>query len=512
MNLKESLNISDEMWDRFKAWKPSVGMDKDTDDWVKLRMEIYDFILHCYKSYEFEDPVIELGSWSLVPGGDFSYFSDKYSLYRTNISYGNGKAPIDFLLDATDMSQIANESVGCLIATDILEHLPDPFRALGEFYRVLKNGGYALITVPFYFEIHGDDYFRFTKLGLEKALAEAGFDDVTIGCKGDRPLNIQAVARKNKRFSLLLLGGGTRCSHIEQFKKRFRVITTDTKKDAPSISVADKAYLTKEFSSPDFICRLKDIILQEHINAVLPSSHYSIEALMVGRNDLVKLGVTVLMPDNEITGKCLDKTKTAELFKKAGLSIVPTYDESAPSFPMYFKAPKSAGARDSFLIVNEHQLRGLSENYDSFILQEYMEGNEYTVDVLCDFTGKLILAVPRLRIEKSDGEIVKGRVLHEKKLISHIEQLTQSTIFNGLITVQCFEKNGDFFFNEINPRFGGGLTFSIASGAPFIAFLERMLAGEKLDYYEDWIDNLTYARAYRDFSVPKAKKTESLFL
>jgi carbamoyl-phosphate synthase large subunit len=510
MNIKERLKIPDDLWEKFKAWKSTVGIDRSTDDWVELRMQIHNFIFHCYKSYEFEDPVIELGSWSLIPGGDFSYFKDKYTFYRTNISYGNRNAPVDFLLDAMDMTQIANESVGCLIATDILEHLPDPFRALQEFYRVLKNGGYVLITVPFYFEIHGDDYVRFTELGLKRGLGEAGFDEVTVTCKGGRPLNIQAVVRKSKRFSLLFLGGGTRCSHIEHFKKRFRVVTTDTKKDAPSIAVADKVYLTREFSSPDFADQLMDIVLKEHISAVLPSSHYSIEALMAVRDELDKLDVPAMLPENDVTKACLDKAKTPQLFKKAGLSVVPTCDERNPSFPLYFKASRGSGEKGSFLVQNEHHLRGHLENYKSYILQEYVEGDEYTVDVLCDFNGKLLLAVPRLRIEKGFGEIVKGRVLHEKRLISLIKQLTASVRFVGLLTVQCFERDGHFFFNEINPRFGGGLTFSIASGAPFVEFLERMMAGETLDYFEDWAPNHLYSRAYRDFEIRITDDIKSL--
>ncbi len=42
---------------------------------------------------------------------------------------------------------------GCadaIVATDILEHLEDDASALAEFYRVLKPGGHAVITVPAY--------------------------------------------------------------------------------------------------------------------------------------------------------------------------------------------------------------------------------------------------------------------------------------------------------------------------------------------------------------------------
>lgn len=42
----------------------------------------------------------------------------------------------------------ANQSFGRIIATEILEHIPDDQKAISEMYRVLKPGGIAMITVP----------------------------------------------------------------------------------------------------------------------------------------------------------------------------------------------------------------------------------------------------------------------------------------------------------------------------------------------------------------------------
>jgi len=45
---------------------------------------------------------------------------------------------------------VANRSVNLLSAFDVLEHLDDDMRALAEFHRVLKPGGFLLLTVPAY--------------------------------------------------------------------------------------------------------------------------------------------------------------------------------------------------------------------------------------------------------------------------------------------------------------------------------------------------------------------------
>ncbi len=57
------------------------------------------------------------------------------------------KAP-DIVADAEDLSVIADESMNFVIACHVLEHLPNPIRALKEFYRVLRRNGILYLVVP----------------------------------------------------------------------------------------------------------------------------------------------------------------------------------------------------------------------------------------------------------------------------------------------------------------------------------------------------------------------------
>ena len=59
-----------------------------------------------------------------------------------------------------------------MLCTEVLEHLPEPQKAVDEFFRVLKPGGTLLLTTRFLFPIHDapHDYFRYTKYGLRHLL------------------------------------------------------------------------------------------------------------------------------------------------------------------------------------------------------------------------------------------------------------------------------------------------------------------------------------------------------
>jgi SAM-dependent methyltransferase len=67
---------------------------------------------------------------------------------------------------------IRDASFDVVLCTEVLEHLPEPQRAIDEIYRVLVPGGELLLTTRFLFPIHDapHDYFRFTKYGLRHLL------------------------------------------------------------------------------------------------------------------------------------------------------------------------------------------------------------------------------------------------------------------------------------------------------------------------------------------------------
>lgn len=50
-----------------------------------------------------------------------------------------------------------SESVDLVISTDVLEHVPHPYRAHREIFRVLKPGGQHIFTMPFYLDSPLDD-------------------------------------------------------------------------------------------------------------------------------------------------------------------------------------------------------------------------------------------------------------------------------------------------------------------------------------------------------------------
>lgn len=96
----------------------------------------------------------------LIKGKDVLHFAPERVLrekirkqsatYRSADSFAPGYdyPDIDLNLDIADMHAVPDNSVDCLIAMDVLEHVRDDRKALSEILRVLRPGGHCLLTVP----------------------------------------------------------------------------------------------------------------------------------------------------------------------------------------------------------------------------------------------------------------------------------------------------------------------------------------------------------------------------
>jgi ubiquinone/menaquinone biosynthesis C-methylase UbiE len=73
---------------------------------------------------------------------------------------------------------LEDKSVDTIICIQVLEHLPEPWKVLGEFNRILKKDGYLFISCPQSVHQHQVpyDFFRYTPFGLTSLLENNGFE------------------------------------------------------------------------------------------------------------------------------------------------------------------------------------------------------------------------------------------------------------------------------------------------------------------------------------------------
>jgi ubiquinone/menaquinone biosynthesis C-methylase UbiE len=91
----------------------------------------------------------------------------------------------DFFWNGSTMP-FEDQTFDTLMATEVLEHCPDPDIILKESFRVLKPAGVFFFTTPFLWNLHEvpHDEYRYTPFSLKRHLAKAGFKDIEIYASG----------------------------------------------------------------------------------------------------------------------------------------------------------------------------------------------------------------------------------------------------------------------------------------------------------------------------------------
>jgi SAM-dependent methyltransferase len=94
---------------------------------------------------------------------------------------------IDIVSDILDIPE-PDGSFDAVLCTEVLEHLPDPVRALDEMARLLRPGGMFVITAPFWSLTHFAPYHYatgFNRYFYEFHLGRLGFDIVEMTANGN---------------------------------------------------------------------------------------------------------------------------------------------------------------------------------------------------------------------------------------------------------------------------------------------------------------------------------------
>ena len=114
------------------------------------------------------------------------------------------------------------------------------------------------------------------------------------------------------------------------------------------------------------------------------------------------------------------------------------------------------------------------------VVQAYLDGPEFTIDMLCDFSGQPLSIVPRRRDVIRAGVSDRGRTVNDPALIQVARTCAATLPFAGAVNIQCRLVDGQPVIFEINPRFSGGIPLTIHAGADFPRMLVDLTAGVRV--------------------------------
>lgn len=246
----------------------------------------------------------------------------------------------------------------------------------------------------------------------------------------------------------------------------------------PSIP-ADRRIQVPWASDPLFIEKMIDICRVLNIDLLIPGVDEELLLLALNTNTIEP--TRVLLPSLDYVKTMLDKLTmiTALSDKKIPVPRSRTLsdDTSGICFPCISKPRNGRGSRDVRVLnslVDVVAIKStLGNTASTILLQDKIEGVEYTVQMVADAHCRLFAIVP-VRVGIKRGITIRAETEAEPNVISACRAIHQAIPAKGCYNIQLIlTSDGNVFPFEINPRISTTLCLVIAAGIdPIAVFLE----------------------------------------
>ena len=318
---------------------------------------------------------------------------------------------------------------------------------------------------------------------------------------------------------LLFTGVGRRVELIQAFRKAAATLKidiiifgTDIDETAPAIFFCDHYRRTVSMRDKRYIDNLLNICKLDKIDLIVPTIDTDLIALSENISFFYDVGTKVLISSVDVIYTCRDKNKTISFFKSCGLDSMKTFNNWKDydcGYPAIIKPKDGSGSVNVYYVEDVKELEFYANQCKDYIVQPYINGIEYSIDIMCNWVGKPVSIIPRERVSVRAGEVIKTQISMDPIMIDEAKKICASLKPIGPITVQLIRDTaGADRFIEINPRYGGGAPLSMKAGSKSAETALRMIDNDDFEYNDSSIiDGALYSRFDQSICVTSGRNT-----
>jgi len=275
--------------------------------------------------------------------------------------------------------------------------------------------------------------------------------------------------------------------------------------------VADYFEVEPPLEGKEYVDYCLDFCVKHQIDLFVP--RYNVTTLIDYKEDFDRIGVKVMFVGSpEIYQTLESKVKTYEALDNTDIIAIPksfcvnNYEAFKTAYQEIITMGSSACMKPisgisgngfkqiletmteveelylttGFTIAKARLARILqdSQEVEPFIVMEYLEGDEYSIDCLAN-KGELIRAIPRRKLDSH-----RQNIEHSIALMAIAQKLTQKFNLNYLFNIQVKCHKGKVYLIEINTRMSGGIHKSSLAGVNFLYLAIKLLMGETVTTQE----------------------------
>ena len=236
---------------------------------------------------------------------------------------------------------------------------------------------------------------------------------------------------------------------IKKSKYKAKVYAVDANKLSAGNLLADEGLTVPLASDEEYLLELLKIVVSKKIHLIIPTGEHDLVKLSWNKDKFKMNGCQIFSSDTFAIQTCQQKHRFYEYLKTKDINL-----PLSIRGPFIKKPITGSGSRGI----------EVSETRDTMI-QEYICGTEYTVDVFCDMESKIISHIIRERVSTKAGISVVGRVCKNQTITEQVEKVVKELKLKGPSCMQFIvDQFAKPYLIECNPRLGGGTYISTLAG------------------------------------------------
>lgn len=336
-------------------------------------------------------------------------------------------------------------------------------------------------------------------------------------------------------MNVLLTSVGRRAYIVKYFKEilgesgKVHVCNSDNKSIA--FKYADKKVISPLIYDNNYIDFLLSYCKNNKIDILI--SLFDIDLLVLAKNKVLfeNIGTKVIVSDQKIIEICNDKWLTNQFLCENGFNTPKTYLNIQDvkdkirlgeiNYPIVVKPRFGCGSISISIAYDEEDLNYLTKKINKeidktylkfessvtnmkVIYQEYLNGQEYGVDIINDLDGNTRNVIIRKKIAMRSGETDIAEIVHDEHIYNELMKLGKCTRHIANMDCDVFIANNKLYILEMNARFGGGYPFSHLAGCNLPYAITRWVKGKEVD------DDILFAKygtlGFKEIYITKYEK------
>ena len=308
-----------------------------------------------------------------------------------------------------------------------------------------------------------------------------------------------------KKILITSIGCAPASAICRNLNKDYYIIGIDIQKKCIGNFICDKFISVPIFNTSNYWEKINEIINTENITSIFVTTQLEGLEWSLRKENLKNLfNCEVYLNDPEFINitNCKKNIYKFCLENNIKIPLLKTIHDR----PIIIKPINGCGSY-GIQILKKNEEIALPFNENDNIIQQYINGDEYTIDVLSDLNCNIISIVPKKRLLIKNGQSFKSIIVKNIEIINFVKDVCIKLKNKSAINVQIIQEKETniIYLIEVNPRFSSTISLTIESGIN----IPKMLIEKDYTIY-DFKENLLMIRDYNEYFL--LEKNYKIFL